>query len=435
MCANRGQMSASGVSSSTNLSAVICLPSDVQGSCASARPLSPTRKSTGSPIKKRSGYLPTLDGWRALAVLAIILHHDSVHSFGIFSTRPLYDYGSCGVDIFFAISGFLICSRLLEEERINGFVHVRRFYVRRFFRILPPALFYLLVIALLARMSIIAVTTREWLEGLLFCRNYPTILGGGLSQPGWYTAHFWSLSLEEQFYLILPAFIVLCARRYRIALLICLAVLISLHRISALHSRPWTHIEFHADVRLDALLVPALFAVLASDPKARQVLQRVFRLWPLLVLATACLIPFGKGTGWQTSALALLMPCIIVGSVLNPTNLFGEVLEWTPVRYFGRISFSIYLWQQLFFNHHFNMGGPARAWQMWPLNWAFTLTCAILSYYVLERPLARLGHRWAPSATPGREDLDGDVDQDERICVAERLPDAPPRPMYTGDES
>ncbi len=366
-----------------------------------------TKNATGRPTPKKSGYLPTLDGWRALAILAVIFHHGSVYSLGIFNTRWLYEYGAFGVDVFFAISGLLISSRLLDEEQISGSIHLKRFYIRRFFRIVPPAFLYLLVVALLAKGSVISVSKHEWFEALLFCRNYVTIFGAAVSgESGWYTGHFWSLSLEEQFYLILPAILVLSAKRYRAAMLTAFIFLIAVHRFFILHLRPWRYIEFHADVRLDALLVPALFAVLISNVEIRALFKHLLRFWPLLALATFCLIPFGKNQAWHISLLIVLMPCIVLGSVLNPDNFGGKVLEWTWLRYIGRISYSLYLWQQLFFTQHFVLSEPIGLWQTWPLNLILTFGCAIASYYLLERPLARLGHRWAPSATPGREDLD-----------------------------
>jgi peptidoglycan/LPS O-acetylase OafA/YrhL len=76
--------------------------------------------STGSPcpspvfLPQKAGYMPTLDGWRAVAILSVIFYHDALHSIGRFSTLWLYEYGRLGVDVFFAISGLLICSRLLR---------------------------------------------------------------------------------------------------------------------------------------------------------------------------------------------------------------------------------------------------------------------------------------------------------------------------------
>ncbi|SRR5579864_9503947 len=92
-------------------------------------------------IVRVSGYLPTLDGWRAIAVLSVILFHDARHSYGVFTTAWFHDNSAIGEDVFFAISGLLICSRLLEEENKYGRISLRRFYIRRAFRILPPLIF------------------------------------------------------------------------------------------------------------------------------------------------------------------------------------------------------------------------------------------------------------------------------------------------------
>jgi peptidoglycan/LPS O-acetylase OafA/YrhL len=310
--------------------------------------------------------------------------------------------GSYGVDVFFAISGILICSRLLAEERIEGRINLKHFYVRRFFRILPPAVLYLLALAVLALAAVTSTNWRELLESLLFCRNYATILH--VTDDGfrsWYTGHFWSLSLEEQFYFLLPALLVLSPKRFRASILIAFSCGIVSRRYIVLESRPWDHVLFHADVRLDALLIPAIFAVLASSPTVRQRLKSMLRIWPLLFIAILVLIPVGEGTAWHVTLLNLLMPCLILGAVLNSANVFGKVLEWSVLRYIGRISYSLYLWQQLFFTGHF-LPAPAGLWQRFPLNVLLTFTCAILSYYLVEQPMIRLGRRFAPSPHAAR---------------------------------
>ena len=356
-----------------------------------------------TPIR-RSGYLPTLDGWRAIAILAVICNHDAVHSFWFLSTRWLNSYGYVGVEVFFAISGLLICSRLLDEEQRDGSISLRRFYVRRGFRILPPAIFFLLTIAVLSKVGILNISAAEWFKSLFFFRNYPTVLTGGAM--GYYTAHFWSLSLEEQFYFVFPLLLVFSPKRYRVAFLALISVLISIHRTMVLQTRPWIQISLHADTRLDALFVAALFAVLASDSHMRAMCQRALRFWPALVLLLLVIIPLGgEGSAWQITAKTYLMPCIILGSVLNSDNLFGRALEWKPLRFVGRISYSLYLWQQLFFSEHFGGAHPFGILQTWPLRLIVSFACALASYYLLELPLVRLGHRWAPSATPGRPEL------------------------------
>jgi len=360
---------------------------------------------------KKSSYMPTLDGWRAIAILSVIFYHDSVHALGFANTHFFYLYGYNGVNIFFAISGILICSRLLDEEAIFGRIHLRSFYIRRAFRILPPALLYLGTIAILMKLGVILVSYRELLASIFFYRNYSRLLGFVGGATGWYTGHFWSLALEEQFYFFLPALLFFTPRKYRAWVLAFLAFLIFIHRIFALHSRPWTLVQFHTELRIDALLVPALFAVLASNARSRQILQQTLRIWPVLLIQAICIFPFGEGTAWHVTAVTWAMPCIVLGSVLNAGGIFGVILEFSVLRYIGRISYSLYLWQQLFFTDHFGPPGhPLGLVESWPLRLVLMFACAIPSYHLLERPLARLGHKLAPSATPGREDLDGDTE-------------------------
>ena len=366
-----------------------------------------------------SGYLPTLDGWRALSILAVILFHDSLHTFGPLSTRWVYEHGDYGVDVFFAISGLLICSRLLDEERVSGSINLKRFYARRALRILPPAVAYLLVLAVLSKILDLKVGAGEWWESLLFTRNYGHLF---VHKVGWYTGQFWSLGLEEQFYLFFPAILVLTARRFRLWVMTALVLAVFVHRSLVLRSHTWNHVRFHTDVRVDAILVAALFAVLAADPRRRLILGRWLRFWPLLALAMMYVIPLGQGKNWQITLLVLLMPCIILGSTLNSEGVFGRFLEWAPLRYVGRISYSLYLWQQLFFTHHLEpnsptgQGGAAK-------RILFVAICATGSYYLIEKPFAKLSRRLALSATPGRR-------EDSEPSAPRRLPSNDPVSMY-----
>src|SRR6266436_2595980 len=108
----------------------------------------------------KTGYLPTLDGWRAIAILAVLLDHATEYSSLRDHPRVIAftHTGPNGVSLFFAISGFLICSRLLEEEQFFGSISLKGFYIRRACRILPAAFTYLLVLALLATSALVAVT-------------------------------------------------------------------------------------------------------------------------------------------------------------------------------------------------------------------------------------------------------------------------------------
>jgi peptidoglycan/LPS O-acetylase OafA/YrhL len=363
------------------------------------------------PIEKKTGYLPTLDGWRAIAILGVIFTHDTLHSFGPFSTGWVFENGGSGVELFFAISGLLICWRLLEEEQLVGRISLRKFYLRRAFRILPPALAYLSVIGVLAFVGVLHIGMREWLGAALFFRNYTSLLGQ-IGPDSYFTAHFWSLAVEEHFYLVLPALLVLTKNRWRVPILLGVALLVEAHRMLVLETKPWDYVLFHTDIRLDALMIPAVFAVLVQSRTTREKMKKWLRAWPLLLIGAVILVTNWEGKFWETVLVVVLLPMTVLGTVLNPYQHLALVLEWAPLRYIGRISYSLYLWQQLFITGHFYaIRYPLGILESTPLRFVAMFSMAIASYHLLERPLIKLGHHLAPPATPGRDDM-ADVQPD-----------------------
>jgi peptidoglycan/LPS O-acetylase OafA/YrhL len=346
------------------------------------------------------GYLPTLDGWRAVAVLSVILYHDSLHSFGVFTTAWFHNNGSFGVDIFFGISGLLICSRLLEEEKRNGRISLKGFYLRRAFRILPGLLGYLLCAAGLAALGIIPLARKEWFASLLFGRNY-NLFSRVPGHNDWYTGHFWSLAVEEHFYLLLPGLLVFVPKRWRVAALGTLALCVEIWRVYRQQSRPWLFLFQHTDIRLDSLLIPAICAVLLGEAWWRQKAAAILKFWPCAAVLVVCLLATDRFPIGRELALPFLFPMIVMGTMLFPGGVFARVLELSLVRWIGRMSYSLYLWQQLFFTgHYFAPRGP---WQMFPLHGLLLLACATASYYCIEKPMMSVGRRLMPPAVPGRE--------------------------------
>lgn len=354
------------------------------------------------PIDAKTGYLPTLDGWRAIAVLLVTIHHDSVYSALGLTSGWLNAHGAVGVDIFFGISGLLICSRLLDEERATGRIDLRSFYIRRAFRIVPPALIYLLLIAVLAWAGVIIVLPKEWFGALLYYRNY-----GRLSMtPGfhsYYTGHFWSLAIEEHFYLILPGILALAPKRWRVPILAALVGVVGCWRVYRQQTRPWVYLQQHTDTRLDALLVPALFAIALGSPSARKVLTALTKFWPGMVVLVIALLSVSGLQILKPFGLEVLIPLILIGTVTHNSSLLAFVFELPPIKWLGRISYSLYLWQPLFFVGHFlPWSRPLGFLQDFPARWGVLLACATISYYFLEKPLMAVGHRLAPPITPGR---------------------------------
>jgi peptidoglycan/LPS O-acetylase OafA/YrhL len=177
----------------------------------------------------------------------------------------------------------------------------------------------------------------EVLASLFFFRNYTSLFSHWQTIYPYYTSHFWSLAVEEHFYLILPGLLVLSPRRLRAPLLVTFASAISLHRIA-----PHSWLSLHTDIRLDALLFPAALAVLLHSPESRQRLMRTVRFAPLfgaILLAEITVQLHLRITG---ALIAWLTPFLILGTMLNPQSWPSRLLESAPLRYIGRISYSLY---------------------------------------------------------------------------------------------
>jgi peptidoglycan/LPS O-acetylase OafA/YrhL len=359
------------------------------------------------PALKPSTYLPTLDGWRALSITLVVLHHSQIQS-SIPILGPLLQFlarvGEVGVELFFAISGLLICSRLLDEESRGGQISVKGFYLRRVFRILPAAIFYLLVIAILAALHVIPVFPMDWFASLFFFRNYVMLFEYLNHSPlplHWYTGHFWSLSMEEHFYLVLPAVLV-AFKRTRRWVLAGMAVSVALWRMVLTHviHRDY-QFNFRTDTHVDALLIPAMIALTLYPLTRNQAARRYIPAWSFPVFLVTELLLLTIRVPWFFTLQAIVLPLLILSTALHPSAVQGRILETKPLRWIGWISYSLYLWQQLFFGVNFAGSPPGLALlRKSPINLLALLVCATFSYYVIEKPFIRLGHKLASTSIP-----------------------------------
>ncbi len=364
---------------------------------------------SGKAQGKRSGYIPTLDGWRTIAVFAVIAYHARPIQIGGVSLQRLQDYGDRGVQLFFAISGLLICSRLLDEQRRHGSISLKGFYLRRLFRIQPAAIVMLAGVTVLAVIGILHVSVGAMLASLFSYRNFFNAFATSATPDDRYTVHFWSLAVEEHFYLLLPA-ILLFARKRLVPVLTALSVIFLLWPPIA-HKMGLTAGQLSGqstDLALQDLFVPALLAVLLSRPEFRARMVRVSRYGVLIVLVVVALLvsEFLLGGHVTHQITCFGFPLVIMSTMLHPEGWLGRLLETRVFTYFGRLSYSLYLWQQIFFLHRPETS-VLRYVQGWPVNLIGAILCAMLSYYFVEKPMMKLGHRVAPPVTPGRADLAG----------------------------
>jgi peptidoglycan/LPS O-acetylase OafA/YrhL len=341
------------------------------------------------PEAVRHQRLPTLDGWRAVAITGVLGAH-------IRWPLPLlsrwFTHGSLGVQLFFALSGFLITTRLLEEYDQNGFVSWRNFYIRRVFRILPPAFLALLTLTFLGLgLHLIPVTGSQLVASAFFYRNYLT----GIVGPSWYTAHFWSLAVEEHFYLLWPAIlgVVGFARGARTAGILTFAAFawrVAGGHFDPLYNSHSVYRGFRTDYCIGDLLWGCFLAFVWNSPSARALAVRIVRsYWALGVLAAQALLLHYHPRGSDV-LVELLMAFLPFCTVADPSGLVSRILEIGPIAWVGRLSYSLYLWQQLFIPISW---APQTLGiiQMFPFNVVLAFSAASLSYYFVERPSIRLG--------------------------------------------
>ncbi len=377
---------------------------------------------------RRSGYLPGLDGWRTVAIAGVLLTHDAVHRVGPISTSFFHRFGGYGVELFFAISGLLICTRLLEEEAILGRIDLRGFYIRRVLRIQPAALMYLLAIACLTLVGWIHEQWRYWAAAVFLYRNY--LWNGNSDQVvanGLFTGHFWSLAVEEHFYLLLSLLLVSLVPRRRIPVTVLLVALLSLWQHYSVH-RPSLYTfgisDRHTDQMLNLLLIPSLLAMFLQGPRVRQFAVRWLHPWCTVLAATCVYLALHAANRFiffphwhrlvyssRPDFMVALCPFLIVSTMLHPRSWTTRLLELRPLRYLGKWSYSLYLWHVLFFFRGLWPAtlqppqSPLLYVSVAPWNYLLSLAFAVLSFYFIEKPLMRLGHRIAPPATPGRDDM------------------------------
>ena len=349
---------------------------------------SPLRVATGARPDRR---IPSLDGLRAVSIALVVLGHLCGTSGFVLpgSFANTLALGELGVGVFFVISGFLITKLLLEEAKRTGGVSLLHFYLRRTFRIFPPYYAFILVLIVLDAGRWITLSSGDLVHTLTYTANYH-------AGRSWNVGHAWSLSVEEQFYLLWPAVLLVLGRwgGLRVALaFIAAAPLVRLGLWTLVPAaRDTVGVSF--ETVADAIAIGCVLALgrewLHRQPPYLQLLRsRWLILAPVVALLAGLLaelprLDFLFGFTLRNVCIGLC----IDWCVTYPTGRVGRILNSRPLVFVGVISYSIYLWQQLFLNRHV-VAAPTS----FPLNLALVVLAALASYYVVERPTLRLRQR------------------------------------------
>jgi peptidoglycan/LPS O-acetylase OafA/YrhL/lysophospholipase L1-like esterase len=353
-------------------------------------------------------YFPGLDGVRGIAVIAVLVFHAG---FGWAVG------GYLGVSMFFTLSGFLITSLIFAERAATGTVDLKAFWVRRFRRLMPAALaalalatvFGIVVADALAKRNLAA----DVVSSLLYVANWRFVLSGQsyaqlFAAPS-LVQHFWSLAIEEQFYLFFPLVAygllkVANFSRARFGVIIAVLTAASVTLPLALGFSV-DRIYYGTDTRAAELLVGVLLAVVLNDHEVthriahRRRLQRGLAAagFVALVASVALWTTTPQEAAWLYRGgffgYSLLSAFVILAALL-PTGPVQAVLSVPPLRWLGQISYGVYLYHWPVFLWLDEARTGLSGWGLFAVRVAATLALSLLSYRFLEMPIRRGGRLW-----------------------------------------
>ena len=335
--------------------------------------------------------IPSLDGLRAISIALVVVGHWAELRY---HSDVAGAFANLGVRIFFIISGYLITTLLLREHAKTETIGLREFYVRRAYRILPAAMAFMLPV------FVIYWRDLRWYHmaaAALYLTNFD------FSHP-WFLGHLWSLSVEEQFYLLWPG-VLKRWFRHRAVILAGVVAFAPVYRVAChfagLHGRADETFPAVADV----LAIGCLLAVLptwSDDPTSRKtgvmwgIPFRIYRscaitpLWAAAMVVPVMFTPVHLGRH-HFHVTPLLLFVLWPSMHLSIAGLLKHVIEhpyrflnMKPVVWLGQISYSLYLWQQVFM-----FGQHAKPWYYV----FYALGMAAASFYFVEQPMLRLRER------------------------------------------
>ncbi len=346
-----------------------------------------------------SSRIPSLDGLRALSISFVLVGHFAFSSgFPIQRSWWTDIYAHYGVRIFFVISGFLITTLLVQERQKTGRIDLKQFYIRRAYRIFPAAYFYLLVVTVVFYSSL---SFKYLIAAYTYMTSY------AIHSP-WNLRHLWSLSVEEQFYMLWPALIAIglvVAPRIAFGSLIFAPVLrLVLVKIGPPYGAP-SVIDSIFPCVIDSLAAGCLLAL--YQEKFRKYgsffAWRGFPIIWVLTLSVPILqhyhyvLNFWHVSGLVQSSALTIFNLGIVLCIQHAITTRPRILNTTVMIWIGNLSYSLYLWNMPFTNP------DSRTWfTAFPLNLVLTLLAATVSFYVVEQPIRNLRQRRARAMVPPR---------------------------------
>lgn len=350
----------------------------------------------------------SLDGLRFICIAAVIWHHapkwDGWREISVFFYR-----GHVGVDFFFVLSGFLITTLLLREETAKGSFSLRAFYWRRILRIIP---IYFLVVSIAA---FYAIVIRGHTDQLAILPYYYLFLSNFLvSEDIGFLSITWSLAVEEQYYLLWPALLLLTPRRWIVPVLVVLITInvlaaLEVFRLIGIYPIDIAHLRLQISGATYApILMGSLAAILLHRPTGFAALRPLttFRgaalVWFITLLVALAAFP-GALEGLPNLVVHSLMTLMLISLVIREDNAMAPAMQLRPIARIGQISYGIYLYH-LFALAIVNkalevLGISGDGWVL-PLYFALSIVISEISFRTYEAWFMQFRHKGLGRVNP-----------------------------------
>lgn len=342
-----------------------------------------------SALTSRSqyGYIPGLNGIRAVSVLIVLLTH-----MGLEHIIP----GGFGVTVFFFISGFLITRLLIAEHEVKGSIKLKQFYMRRFIRLYPALLFMVFgTIFLYYMFGWGGPKPLETLSAVFYGTNiYQVTVRMDGDAPFMPWTHLWSLAVEEHFYLIFPALLVLLRGKWnrilKVAFFMLMAVLLWRTYIYSQTTLPVASYTYMmTDTRIDSLLWGCVLSLMLHVTGSTKNVSWLIGYLPVAAALTSLLASFLiRDEAFRYTARFSLQGLALFILFLNlffwdKFSWVISILEWKPLAWFGTVSYALYLWHVPVIDMCIRYIGEGASAYLASLG--ISIYAAAFSYYIVEK--------------------------------------------------
>lgn len=343
-------------------------------------------------LSKRVNRIASLDGFRAISIILVVFSHFRFLDWFPSSMYAFAKQCDVGVNVFFVISGFLITTLLLKEQQKEKTISLKKFFIGRAFRILPVFFVYFMFICIYNYFVDLEISKTNFIHAITFTANFD-------QDRNWFLGHFWTLAVEQQFYLFWPLTLLLFRKNLKMITLAFIAyscivrvIVYKFHLDPTIFLHPFFAVS-------DSILIGAFTAILYQE-HPQHFAKKIFNNYYLQVIAVLLIIFFVNASAngrfalislpFGNTIIAFAIMYLILSYIDIRTNLVYKFLNAKLIVHIGVLSYSIYIWQQFFFGKDYIsfLGN-------FPLNIVLIYLVSLASYYLLEKPLIGLRKRYA----------------------------------------